>query len=66
MAYNRTVSETISVQSLLVILFSLACRMWTGTVRGGWITGLGLSTNWMWYLSPGNLPILSKQSLKSC
>ena len=39
--------------------------MWTGTVLGGCITGLGLSTSWMWYLSPENLPILSKQSLKS-
>lgn len=35
-------------------------KMWTGTVRGGWTTGLGLSISWMWYLSPGNLPILSK------
>ena len=33
--------------------------------RGGWTTGLGLSISWMWYLLPGNLPILSKQSLYS-
>ena len=31
----------------------------------GWTTALGLSISWMWYLSSGNLPILSKQSLYS-
>ena len=47
--------------------YTISCsgNLWTGTERGGWTTDLGLSIIWTWYLSSGNMPILSKQSLYS-
>ena len=66
----HTIEFTQSVGSCTAVLTSSAIilsslykvSMWTGTVRGGWMTGTGSSISWMWYFSPGKQPNLSKQS----
>ena len=68
----HTIEFTQSVASCTAVITSSAIilsssslykgRIWTGTVRGGWMTGTGSSISWMRYFSLGKQPNLSKQS----
>lgn len=63
---TQSVGSVTSVMMSSAIIFSSSAlysgRMCTGNVHGGCMTGVGLLMSWMWYWSPGNRPILSKQS----